>query len=77
MKIKAKAYAKINLTLDILGKREDGYHALQMLMQSVSLHDIVTVELRAEPGIVVTADARWLSCDRKNTAYLAAAYFLE
>ena len=38
------AYAKLNLTLDILGKRDDGYHELRMVMQAVSLCDTVTVE---------------------------------
>ena len=45
------AYAKLNLTLDILRKREDGYHDLQMVMQTVSLHDDVTVTLTGGDGI--------------------------
>lgn len=44
MKIQEQAPAKINLTLDILGRRSDGYHELRMVMQSVSLCDTVTVE---------------------------------
>ena len=43
MKITVNAPAKINLSLDILGKRNDGYHLVKMLMQSVSLSDTVTV----------------------------------
>ncbi len=54
MKITAKAGAKINLTLDIVGVREDGYHLVDMIMQSVSLYDTVTVE-RIEDGVNVTS----------------------
>ena len=43
MKVKINAYAKINLMLDIIAKRTDGYHDLFMIMQSVSTHDTVTV----------------------------------
>ena len=45
------AYAKLNLTLDILGKRPDGYHDMRMVMQSVTLADEVSVELLPEPGL--------------------------
>ena len=43
-KIKLKAYGKINLSLDVLGKRDDGYHDLDMIMQSVDLHDKITIK---------------------------------
>ena len=46
------AYAKLNLTLDILGKRDDGYHELRMVMQTVSLCDDVTVTLTDGTGVV-------------------------
>ena len=44
MKVTVKAPAKINLTLDIIGRRPDGYHDVSMVMQTVSLYDTVTVE---------------------------------
>lgn len=44
------AFAKLNLTLDVLGKREDGYHDLKMVMQTISLHDDVTIELDTHEG---------------------------
>ncbi|MBR0136154.1 MAG: 4-(cytidine 5'-diphospho)-2-C-methyl-D-erythritol kinase, partial [Clostridia bacterium] len=53
--IAIKAYAKINLLLDVLYKRPDGYHELEGIMQSVSICDDVTVE-RAE-GVIVECDA--------------------
>ena len=71
-----KAYAKINLTLDIIGKREDGYHLLCMVMQSVSLYDEVKLSF-GEPGIRVICSKDELSGSKNNTAYKAAElYFL-
>jgi len=46
-----KAYAKINLTLDVLGKRKNNYHEVKMIMQEVSLHDVLKFEKMSEPGI--------------------------
>lgn len=40
----SKAYAKINLSLDVLGKREDGYHLLKMLMQTIDLYDLIEIK---------------------------------
>ena len=44
-----RAYAKINLGLDITGKRENGYHELRMIMQQIDLYDVITIE--AEPEV--------------------------
>ena len=52
------AYAKINLTLDILGKRPDGYHDLEMVMQSVSLYDEVTLYLTAHKMSIIKNQIR-------------------
>ena len=52
------AFAKLNLTLDILGKREDGYHNMRMVMQSIDLHDVVTVSTRETPGLTLTTDRK-------------------
>lgn len=46
-----KAMAKVNLGLDVLRKREDGYHDLRMVMQSVYLYDKIRMTVKAEPGI--------------------------
>ena len=65
------AHAKINLSLDVLGKREDGYHDLRMIMQTVALHD--TVQLEAVPGgISMECKNRWVPQDRTNLAWKAA-----
>ncbi|MDY4475659.1 4-(cytidine 5'-diphospho)-2-C-methyl-D-erythritol kinase [Mitsuokella sp.] len=67
--------AKINLTLDILGKRPDGYHEVSMVMQSVSLHDTLQLE-RIPEGIELSIDVPWLEADETNLAYRAAAKIL-
>ena len=67
------AYAKINLGLEILGKRADGYHEVSMVMQSVGLCDTVTAELAKKgSGIEVTTNVVGLSCSADNLAYKAA-----
>lgn len=71
------AYAKINLTLDILGKRADGYHDLKMVMQSVGLYDIISVKLNKNTGIYVKSSSALLADDESNTAYKAAKCFFE
>ena len=75
--ITVPAYAKLNLTLDILGKRDDGYHEMQMVMQTVSLHDDVTVTLTDGKGITCRVDGAALPCDERNFAVKAARAFCE
>lgn len=71
------AYAKLNLTLDILGKRPDGYHEMKMVMQTISLHDDVTVALTDGKGITCRVDGAALPCDERNLAVKAARAFCE
>lgn len=71
--MKAKAFAKINLSLDIVGKRADGYHLLRTVMQSVSLYDTVWAEKDA--GISLSCTAEGVPLDEKNTAVRAARVF--
>ena len=70
-----QAYAKLNLTLDVLGKREDGYHELNMVMQSVSLCDLVTLSLTDRPGITLSTAWGFLPTDGRNIAVAAARAF--
>lgn len=69
------AYAKLNLTLDVLGKRADGYHELKMVMQSVSLCDNLTLTLTDGEGIRLVTDWGFLPTDGKNIAVSAANAF--
>jgi len=66
------SYAKVNYTLDVLGRRADGYHNLASVMQAVSLSDTITLTRRAEPGVVVECDAPGVPVDQTNLAYRAA-----
>lgn len=72
----ARSYAKINLTLDVLGKRPDGYHDVEMIMQTVSLHDTVTVD-KTDNGITIETNLVYLPVNEKNIAYKAAVAFFE
>lgn len=72
--MKLRANAKINLTLDVLGKREDGYHIIDSVFQSVSLCDIVEVDI--SDSIVVGCSDNTI-CDESNIAYKAAKKFFE
>ena len=74
--ISVPAYAKLNLTLDILGKRDDGYHEMKMVMQTISLHDDVTVTL-TDKGITCRVAGAELPCDERNLAVKAARAFCE
>lgn len=72
-----KAYAKINLTLDLTGVLPNGYHPIFTLMQTVSLSDEVAVEINDSGVIAIESDDKNMPLDMSNTAYKAAALFLE
>lgn len=75
--MKLKAYAKINLTLDVTGKREDGYHLLDTVMQSVDVYDEITLLREEAPGVRLMCNHHYLPTNEKNTAYRAAVRFFE
>ena len=75
--IHMKAYAKINLGLDVVGKRPDGYHDLRMIMQTVKLHDQIALTVTRSPGVRVKSNLRYLPADRRNHAYQAAQMLME
>lgn len=78
-KIIRNAYAKINLGLDVLRRREDGYHEVKMIMQTISLHDVLTFEETEQAGIaLVTNDRPELPADAQdNLVYKAARLICE
>ena len=77
MQITSPAFAKINISLDIISKMDNGYHNMRMVMQSVSLCDDVTVECVSGNGISVETDLSYLPSDGRNIAAKAAAAFFE
>ena len=76
-RIQLKALGKINLGLDVLGRRENGYHDVRMIMQTVYLYDEVTLEKRKEPGITVASNLVFLPTDESNIAFRAAKILLD
>ena len=70
--IELKALAKINLGLDVLGKRENGYHDVRMIMQSIYLYDEVKIEKKDTPEIEVVSNLNFLPTGEDNIAYKAA-----
>ena len=75
--ITVPAPAKLNLTLDILGTRPDGYHEMYMVMQSVSLYDQVSLELGSPGGVRAESGLSFLPSDKENLAVAAALAFRE
>ena len=69
--VTVEANAKINLTLDILGKRPDGFHEVAMVMQTIGLHDTLVME-KTERDIKLSINVPWLKADEKNLAWRAA-----
>lgn len=72
--MREKAYGKVNITLDVVGKREDGYHLLKMIMQNIDIYDVITIE-RIESGIEITCNKPYVPTDERNLAYKAAKLF--
>lgn len=66
MKLERKAYAKINLGLDVTGVREDGYHIVKMIMQNVDLYDTLTFEDNDSGDIILTASTDKIETDERN-----------
>ena len=77
MEIKIKAYAKINLLLDIVNRRTDGYHDLFMIMQSINIYDTVTVTETKSKKITISCNIDGIPLDEHNIAYKAADAFFK
>src|SRR4051812_33297361 len=69
------SYAKVNLHLQVVGKRADGYHELRTIFQTIDLADVVEVEL-GPPGVALTVTGADLSAGADNLAHRAASAFL-
>lgn len=76
-KMELKALAKINLGLDVLGRRENGYHDVRMVMQTIYLYDDVILEKREKPGIELETNLFYLPVDESNIAYQAAKLLMD
>ena len=71
------AYAKLNLTLDVLGKREDGFHDIQSVMQAVSVRDDIEIDVGTGKPWKLTCDKEGIPTDERNLAWKAAKLYLD
>lgn len=71
------AFAKLNLTLDVLGKREDGYHDLQSVMQTISVRDDIEIDIGTGKPWCLKCDKEGIPCDERNLAWKAARVYLD
>ena len=69
--------AKLNLSLDVIEKRSDGYHNLRMIMQTIDLFDKITVDVSEGDKIEICSDNEMVPCDKTNTCYKAAKIFYD
>ena len=76
-KLELKALGKINLGLDVLGRRDTGYHDVRMVMQTVYLYDQIKIERTKEPGIQLSTNLFYLPVNENNLAYQAANLLME
>lgn len=70
--IELKSRAKINLSIDVLGKRQDGYHLVEMIMQTIDLFDIIKIFSLEEDKIIISSNSKDIPVDSSNIVYKAA-----
>ena len=75
--MRLRALAKINLGLDVLRKREDGYHELRMIMQTINMYDQLEIEISKTPGIKITTNLPFIPVNENNLVYKAAKLLLD
>lgn len=72
-----RAFAKINLGLDVVRKRADGYHEVRMIMQTIQMYDLLKIELSEKPGIQLTTNLPYVPCDGRNLVFKAAKLLMD
>lgn len=75
--MRLRALAKINLGLDILGKREDGYHEVRMIMQTIQMYDVLDMKRVKKPGISLSVNYPYIPNDERNLVYKAARLLMD
>ncbi len=75
--LQINAYGKINLTLEILGQRTDGYHEIRSIMQNIKLHDKLTFEITDNETIYLSGNCPFLEYDENNLIYKSAKVLME
>ena len=75
--MKLRAMAKINLGLDVLGRRSDGYHEVRMIMQTVTMFDTLEILEKDAPGISLSTNLPYVPTDDRNLVFRAASLLME
>lgn len=75
--MRLRAMAKINLGLDVIGKREDGYHEVRMIMQTVKMYDMLEIRRRQTAGIALSTNLPYVPSDERNLVYRAAKLLMD
>ena len=75
--MRLRALAKINLGLDILRKREDGYHEVRMIMQTIQMYDVLEMRKVKKPGISLSVNYPYIPSDERNLVYKAAKLLMD
>lgn len=75
--MKLRAMAKINLGLDVIRKREDGYHEVRMIMQTIQMYDVLDMRVTKEPGIRLSCNVPYIPTDERNLVYKAAKMLMD
>lgn len=75
--MRLRAMAKINLGLDVVGKREDGYHEVRMIMQTIHMYDQIDIAKSEEPGIRIKTNLPYLPCNENNLVHKAAKLLMD
>ena len=75
--MRLRAMAKINLGLDVLRKREDGYHEVRMIMQTIQMYDLLDIRRKKEPGISLSTNLPYIPTDERNLVYKAAKILMD
>lgn len=75
--MKLRAYAKINLGLDVLRRREDGYHDVKMIMQTIQMYDMLEMEKSEQPGIHLTTNLSYIPVNENNLVYKAVKLLMD
>ena len=76
-KLTLECRGKINLAIDVIGKRENGYHDVEMILQEIALADRITLAIRQDGNIVLTTDSAEIPTGEGNLAYRAARIFFD
>ena len=75
--MRLRAMAKINLGLDVLRKREDGYHEVRMIMQTIQMYDLLDIRKKKEPGISLSTNLPYIPSDERNLVYKTAKLLMD